>query len=251
MMELLRNSRFLIGAHRGGAALRPENTMAAFEHALTLGVDYIECDTWLTRDGKAIIHHDPTMTRTAGVELFIPDTNYDELKDLDIGSHFAPEFAAERLTLLDDLLAWGKGRARFSLEIKYAMCSPPLIAQTVAALIKKHDYYRDIYVMSFNHRLVKMVKEIDPAITTAIIAGDIPVDALDSLKKAKADIYNSAWRDMSPEVFAEITAAGYLCSGGMANLPYAWEAMTSLGARNMESDIPDRLMEFARQKGLR
>src|SRR5690606_21650247 len=51
-------------AHRGGAGLRPENTMAAFEHAVSLGVDAVECDVHLARDGEVVVIHDDTLDRT-------------------------------------------------------------------------------------------------------------------------------------------------------------------------------------------
>ena len=51
-------------AHRGGSKLRPENTMAAFDHAVTLGVDALECDVHLSRDGEVVVIHDPTLDRT-------------------------------------------------------------------------------------------------------------------------------------------------------------------------------------------
>jgi len=48
----------LIVAHRGGAALAPENTLAAFQNALQIGVDMVECDVHLTKDGEVIVMHD-------------------------------------------------------------------------------------------------------------------------------------------------------------------------------------------------
>jgi glycerophosphoryl diester phosphodiesterase len=58
-------SRPLVYAHRGGAALRPENTLAAFDHGLALGADGLELDVHLSRDGVVVVHHDATLERTA------------------------------------------------------------------------------------------------------------------------------------------------------------------------------------------
>ncbi len=57
-------SRPLVFAHRGGAALRPENTIAAFDHGLALGADGLELDVHLSRDGVVVVHHDDTLERT-------------------------------------------------------------------------------------------------------------------------------------------------------------------------------------------
>jgi glycerophosphoryl diester phosphodiesterase len=56
--------RPLVYAHRGGAALRPENTLAAFDHGLALGADGLELDVHLSRDGIVMVHHDADLDRT-------------------------------------------------------------------------------------------------------------------------------------------------------------------------------------------
>jgi glycerophosphoryl diester phosphodiesterase len=56
--------RMRVAAHRGGAGLWPENSLLAFENALKLGVDGLECDVHLTRDGEVVVLHDPTLPLT-------------------------------------------------------------------------------------------------------------------------------------------------------------------------------------------
>src|ERR1043165_2245837 len=60
-------SRPLVFAHRGGAALAPENTIAAFDNGLALGADGIELDVRLSRDDVVVVHHDPTLDRTTSL----------------------------------------------------------------------------------------------------------------------------------------------------------------------------------------
>ena len=57
--------RVRTGAHRGGAAERPENTLAAFAHASSLGIDLLELDVHLTKDGEAVVYHDHSVDRLA------------------------------------------------------------------------------------------------------------------------------------------------------------------------------------------
>src|SRR5436190_12871054 len=61
------SSRPLVFAHRGGSALAPENTMAAFDNGLHLGADGLELDVRLSRDGVVVVHHDRTLERTTGL----------------------------------------------------------------------------------------------------------------------------------------------------------------------------------------
>ena len=72
-------SRPLVFAHRGGAALAPENTLAAFDNGLALGADGVELDVRLSRDGVVVVHHDRTLDRTTTLRGPVRDRNVDEL----------------------------------------------------------------------------------------------------------------------------------------------------------------------------
>jgi len=80
--------RPLVYAHRGGAALRPENTIAAFENGLALGADGLELDVHLSRDGVVVVHHDPTLERTTNGRGAIRLKTAAELADVDAGHRF-------------------------------------------------------------------------------------------------------------------------------------------------------------------
>src|SRR5262245_27486900 len=75
-------------AHRGGAALAPENTLAAFDRGLTLGADGIELDVRLSRDGVVVVHHDATVDRTTDGRGALSALTADELARLDAGYRF-------------------------------------------------------------------------------------------------------------------------------------------------------------------
>jgi len=80
--------RPLIYAHRGGAALRPENTLVAFDHGLALGADGLELDVHLSRDGVVVVHHDPTLERTTNARGAIRLKTAAELAETDAGYQF-------------------------------------------------------------------------------------------------------------------------------------------------------------------
>ena len=80
--------RPLLYAHRGGAALRPENTLAAFDHGLALGADGLELDVRLSRDGVVVIHHDDMLERTTNGQGRVSDRTAAELATLDAGYSF-------------------------------------------------------------------------------------------------------------------------------------------------------------------
>src|SRR5262245_4706986 len=90
-MILMSPDRVVAIAHRGGSALRPENTLVAFDHAVSLGVDGIECDVHLSRDGEAVVIHDSTLERTTNGAGAIGEFTADELARVDAGARFGAD----------------------------------------------------------------------------------------------------------------------------------------------------------------
>ena len=82
------SGRPLVFAHRGGAGLRPENTMPAFDHGLSLGADGVELDVHLSRDGVVMVHHDDALDRTTDATGPLASRTADELARVDAGYRF-------------------------------------------------------------------------------------------------------------------------------------------------------------------
>ncbi len=78
-------------AHRGGAALAPENTLAAFDGAARLGADAIELDVQITRDGEVVVFHDATTDRIGGVGGSVAERTLAQLHSIDAGWSFTPD----------------------------------------------------------------------------------------------------------------------------------------------------------------
>ncbi|NBI30963.1 glycerophosphodiester phosphodiesterase [Chengkuizengella marina] len=89
-MFVSEGSPFVI-AHRGGAGITPENTLTAFKNAKEIGVDALEFDVHLTKDGEIVVIHDETVDRTTNGTGNVADYTLDELKQLDAGYHFVDE----------------------------------------------------------------------------------------------------------------------------------------------------------------
>ncbi|CAG9620205.1 glycerophosphodiester phosphodiesterase [Sutcliffiella rhizosphaerae] len=82
------NGRPLVIAHQGGEHLAPSNTMVAFEQAAAMGVDVLETDIHITKDGYLVAIHDPTVDRTTNGQGKVTDLTLKEIQDLDAGYHF-------------------------------------------------------------------------------------------------------------------------------------------------------------------
>jgi glycerophosphoryl diester phosphodiesterase len=87
---LSRSGPYLV-AHRGGARLWPENTLAAFDGAARLGADAIELDVRLTADGEVVVFHDQGTERTCGEPGSVEERTLAELRRLDAGRTFTPD----------------------------------------------------------------------------------------------------------------------------------------------------------------
>jgi len=107
-------------AHRGNSAAAPENTFASFESAIAAGARHVECDVQMTRDGRIVVIHDPTLARTAGRDGDVRTLSLAEVKDADASyaSQFGTAFAPQRVPTLQELLDFVKGRAQLLIEIK-------------------------------------------------------------------------------------------------------------------------------------
>jgi glycerophosphoryl diester phosphodiesterase len=86
--DLFPSGRVAAIAHRGGSKLRPENTLAAFDHAASLGVDGFECDVHLSRDGVPVVIHDATLDRTTAGSGSVTGRTAKELGAIDAGARF-------------------------------------------------------------------------------------------------------------------------------------------------------------------
>jgi glycerophosphoryl diester phosphodiesterase len=106
---------FTIIAHRGDSANAPENTIAAFDAALSAGFTHFETDAQLSADGQAVVLHDEALGRTNDGRGRAADLTLQQLQQLDAGSWFGAQFAGQRIPALRDVLLRYAGRAHVHL----------------------------------------------------------------------------------------------------------------------------------------
>jgi glycerophosphoryl diester phosphodiesterase len=110
--------RVLIVGHRGASAIAPENTLASFRAAVREGANAVELDVRLTADGRVVVLHDSTLLRTAGIRRKISGMKYRDLRDVDAGRWFGPEFEGERIPLLSEVLELLPSTVGINIELK-------------------------------------------------------------------------------------------------------------------------------------
>ena len=127
-------SRKILVAHRGASAYAPEHTLEAYRLALEQGADYVEQDLQISQDGVLVCLHDLTLERTTDVETLFPDRarvdaqgrktwavsdfTLAELKRLDAGGWFKPEFKGARIPTFQEAVDLVAGKAGLYPETK-------------------------------------------------------------------------------------------------------------------------------------
>jgi glycerophosphoryl diester phosphodiesterase len=92
-----------ITAHRAGATVAPENTVAALRRAIEDGADWAEIDVQLTADRAVVVIHDSDLRRVGGRPGRIGQMTLAEVQQVDVGNWFDPAFAGERVPTLDEV----------------------------------------------------------------------------------------------------------------------------------------------------
>ena len=111
-------------AHRGASSRAPENTLAAFEEAIGLGVDAIELDVHLSADGIPVVIHDERVDRTTDGHGLVSALTFGALRGLDAGAWFDRRFRGERIPSLDEALDLTRERCGLNIEIKAEQPAP-------------------------------------------------------------------------------------------------------------------------------
>lgn len=109
----------------------PENTIPAFQAAIEAGAHMIEFDVWLTKDGKMVVIHDPTVDRTTNGKGKIADLLFEEIKALDAGSWKSPEFKGVSVPSLEEVLTIMPKNIWLNIHLKEEGKLPALVAKLI------------------------------------------------------------------------------------------------------------------------
>jgi glycerophosphoryl diester phosphodiesterase len=171
-------------AHRGASAVAPENTLAAFAQALTLGADGIELDVRLAHDGVAVVVHDASLRHVTDRKDRVAQLTSEELARIDVGSWFnrrhpdlaQPEYRQETMPTLDQVFALLQNTSRgfvtyVELKTTRQKISNARLAAAVVEAIKARDFQNRVVVISFNLAVVRLVRKIAPSLRTGALFG--------------------------------------------------------------------------------
>ncbi len=209
-------------AHRGSSGAAPENTLAAVRLAIAHDADVVENDIQRTSDGALVIVHDTSLARTTDVEQVFParapwnvaDFTLAEIKQLDAGSSFAPEFTGERVPTLAEWVNAVGGKAGMLLETKTPALYPGIeidIDKTLRALPAFTKALRAgrVVMQSFDHVWLRTYDAYAVDVPVGLLfAGGPPTDAQLADAATWAEQANPALGDMTEATVDQIHSYG-------------------------------------------
>ncbi len=239
----------LVIGHRGAAGHAPENTLAAFRRGLALGADGIECDVHMSRDGELVVIHDATLERTTDGRGRVSDRTLGELKALDAGSWYGPEFAGERVPTLAEVFAEvraaeaSSARARWCfVELKHGSDRYPGIEEKLVLAIAGSGLLERVAVISFDHGAIATIRAMAPTLRAGVLYDARPVDSVGLALSAGASWIGPSVKWVNGPEVAQARSAGLEVFVWTANDPEGMRRVLELGVTAAGSDYPDRLL---------
>lgn len=236
-------SKPAIFAHRGASGQFPENTMLAFEEALRSGVDGIELDVQLTKDGEVVIIHDEKVDRTTNGQGFVKDFTLAELEELDAGSWFSSKFAEQRLMTLDTVLAWMQeegNHLRLNIELKNDQIQYIGLEEKVLSLVEDYNLQERIIISSFNPFSLQRVRMQNAEIEMGYLVLGTPENALWIAREIGANAIHCEAPYALSAYGEAAKRAGYPLRIYTVNAEDEYKQLVEAGVEVIMTDFPER-----------
>lgn len=229
-------------AHRGAPLLAPENTLPSMRAAAAKGARWVEVDVKLTHDMKPVIIHDDRVDRTTNGHGFVANLKLEEIRTLDAGSYFAPEFAGTQVPTLEELVETVLELGlNLQLELKPTAGDDIETAEIALAVMKdlwpaNHD---GLFFTSFSIRSIHAAARLMPNVPRAYAVVVPPKNPKALLDETKCQILHLQ-RDFLPEDALNILADSGI-EFAVATLNEVEPALRFFagGAQSILSDVPD------------
>jgi glycerophosphoryl diester phosphodiesterase len=238
-----------IFGHRGASAEAPENTMAAFELAAKMGANGVELDVHLTSDGEVVVIHDDTVDRTTNGSGSVHETTFTQIRELD-ASMGKPGYIGAKIPTLEEVYQFLQPTGMVvNVEIKEnAYDHGFLIIPKVLELEGRYGMTGRVIYSSFNHYVLREMKENSAQIPTAILYSEALVDVWRYAVQVPSDgihPYFAALADR--ELVARCHAAGQAVRPWTVNEERDLREMLQLGVDAVITNFPDRALRLRRE----
>jgi glycerophosphoryl diester phosphodiesterase len=253
--------RVEVHGHRGARAVRPENTLPAFEYAIRQGVDVLELDMGVTKDGVVVVSHEPILAapicKGPKERAVIHESTLAELREWDCGALKNPNFPKQepapgtKIATLDEVFSLAdRGTFGFNIETKIFADRPQLtlppdeFVKAVLAVIRKHRLEKRVILQSFDFRTLHEMKKLAPEIALSALYSGKPKSFVEIAREAGASIISPEYKLVTPEEVQAAHAAGLKVVPWTANTPADWARLVAAGSDAIISDDPAALIAW-------
>ena len=259
-------SMILVHGHRGARAMRPENTLPAFEYAIQAGVDVLELDVSVTKDDVLVVSHNPTLLPAICTgpkpNAVIRDLTLQELRQYDCGGLKNPGFPKQqtvpgtRMPTLDEVLTMAApSKVEFNIETKIFRDKPEYtpapeeFARMMLAEIRKHHLESRVIVQSFDFRTLHAMKKLAPKIRLSALYAGSPKDFVEIAREAGARIVSPYYTLVTKDQVATAHQAGLQVVPWTANAAKDWDALIDAKVDAIITDDPAGLIAHLKSLG--
>lgn len=237
----------LVIAHRGASGSAPENSAAAIDAALAMGVEMIEVDVQLSRDGEVVVFHDERLERTTNGCGRVCDHDWTELAALNAGSWFSPRFCGERILRLDELLELIDGRCRLNVEIKSPAAHEDrsdrvkrIVTRALRSSMADH-----IIFSSFDHATLQQVGQRAPRFPrAALLPPQSDWSFSDLARHCGCTTVVCALEQLTPARLADLRQHPLSCWVYTINNKEQLKRAVAAGVAALFSDFPERMLHL-------
>jgi glycerophosphoryl diester phosphodiesterase len=247
---------FQVAAHRGGAALWPENSLVAFRGAIALGVDALEFDVHLTADGEPVVIHDPTLDRTTTGRGPVGDATLARIRALRLRGRDGT-VSTERVPTLGEVLDLAAPTSlRVLPEIKTAPGGRryPGLEGTMIALLQARGLLDErATIQAFDEATIQRLHELEPTVRTMFLVSRArlekaraePIEAIRWATAAGASDLGMDHRSIDGRVVAAARVARLRLAAFTVNDEPDLRRLVELGVDLVMSDRPDLALTIA------
>lgn len=226
-------------AHRGASAIAPENTLAAFQKAIEIGVDAVELDLHGTADGEIIAIHDATLDRTTNMSGHVRQHDLESIKQADAGAWFKPEFKEEPVPTLAESLDCITKNTVAVLEIK-----DETITEAVVEKIREMKLQEHVVVISFHTSVLQTVRSHAPDIPTGWLIGSSngrtnPIQLCQQLSVLGCSLLNVNHQIITAEFAYEILRRGIALWSWTVDDIDQMRNLLEIGVQGITSNYPE------------
>jgi glycerophosphoryl diester phosphodiesterase len=257
-----------VHGHRGARAMRPENTLPAFEYAIAAGVDALELDMAVTKDDVIVVSHDPYLEPPvcAGPKpkVAIRSLTLAEVRQWDCGAVRNPGFATQqtvpgtRMPTLDEVFDLApRGSFLFNIETKITPQTPDLapppedFVKLVLERIWKHHLESRVILQSFDFRTLHAMKKMAPEIKLSALVAGSSLDFVAIGKESGATTISPIFNGVTKDQVSAAHAAGLEVLPWTANKPEDWDKLIAAGSDGIITDDPAALIAYLKKKPAR